>query len=296
MNIPDWSLAKDVHPDLCVALGAGVLASRIGGHNVERVLVDVSPYSFGISFFGEGTDGSFYKHCYKPIIKRNTPLPLTRTDRYSTVRPFQTEVEIHVYQGEDRDALKNIPVGDFTIEGLTSVEEPNEVLCRMRLDLDGILEVTAVEKRTGKSKHITIANALASKSQEEIAAARERLQELYESRGEQLDGMWDSPEGELEGPEGDLDEEEDQEDAVRLGLGLLDAPSTVVKPNGAGHEVQDLLARSRRLLDRMHDDDREEAIDLHEKIEAAIASHDVNSLEKATQALKELLFFVEGKD
>ena len=71
----------DVHPDLCVALGAGVLASRLSGHGVGRVLVDVSPYSFGISFLGE-RGGVPYPHCYKPIIRRNTPLPLTRTEQY----------------------------------------------------------------------------------------------------------------------------------------------------------------------------------------------------------------------
>ena len=77
---------QDVHPDLCVALGAGVLASRLGGHNVERVLVDVSPYSFGVSYLGE-RGGQEYSYCYKPIIHRNTPLPLTRTERYFTTYP-----------------------------------------------------------------------------------------------------------------------------------------------------------------------------------------------------------------
>src|SRR5580692_7164942 len=178
----------DVHPDLCVALGAGVLASRLSGHGVGRVLVDVSPYSFGISFLGE-RGGVPYPHCYKPIVRRNTPLPLTRTEQYVTSHPFQTEVDLHVYQGEDDDALKNILVGDFNIEGLTALPGPNEILCRVRLDLDGILEVAAVEKRTGKSKQITIANALAAKSPDEIAAARKRSQELFESRSERIDEL-----------------------------------------------------------------------------------------------------------
>src|SRR5713226_7294465 len=135
---------QEVHPDLCVALGAGVLASRLAGHAIERVLVDVSPYSFGVSYLGE-RGGVPYPHCYRPIIPRNTPLPLTRTERYATSYPFQTEVHLQVYQGDDEDALKNILVGDFRAQGLTPMEEPNEILCRMRLDLDGILEVTAVE-------------------------------------------------------------------------------------------------------------------------------------------------------
>ena len=172
---------QDVHPDLCVALGAGVLASRLAGHEVERVLVDVSPFSFGPSYLGD-RGGFPYVHCYHPIIHRNTPLPVTRTNQYCTASPYQTSVQVEIYQGEDDDALKNILVGDFLIEGLRPSAEPNEVLCRMSLDVDGILHVTAIEKETGKSKHITIARALEAKSPAEIAAARARVEKMYSSR------------------------------------------------------------------------------------------------------------------
>jgi len=247
----------------------------------------VSPYSFGVSYLGE-RGGFPYPHCYKPIIQRNTPLPLTRTERYCTSHPYQTEVEIEVYQGDDEDALKNILVGDFHIDGLTAVEGPNEILCRLRLDLDGILEVTAVEKRTGKAKHVTIANALRAKTEAEIAAGRKRIQELYQSRGaDLLDQVWGA---------GVADEEEDYEEAAAV---QIDSGKTVVMnpPAAAPGEskAQDLMDRSRGLLGKMHADDREEAIDLHEKIEAAIAAGDSAALEQASKALKELLFFVEGQ-
>ena len=167
-----------------------------------------------------------------------------------------------------------------------AIPEPNEVLCRMRLDLDGILEVTAVEKQTGKSKHLTIANAARAKSPEEIAAGRKRIQELYESRGEMAD--------------------EAHEAAVQMGEEIVEevlsaaaaAGDNVVTIDGGVHanrEVEDLLGRSRRLLDSMHSEDREEAIDLHERIEAAIESRDDEALRQAGDALKELLFFVEGQ-
>src|SRR5205085_2256795 len=81
-------------------------------HEVERVLVDVSPFSFGPSYLAE-RGGFPYPHCYHPIIHRNTPLPVTRTDGYWTAHPHQTTVQIEIYQGEDEDALKNILVGDF---------------------------------------------------------------------------------------------------------------------------------------------------------------------------------------
>src|SRR6185369_1923788 len=89
---------EDVHPDLCVALGAGVMASRLAGRAVERVLVDVSPFSFGVSYLGE-RGGVPYPHCYKPIIRRNTPLPMTRTEQYMTSHAYQTAVDVQVYQG-----------------------------------------------------------------------------------------------------------------------------------------------------------------------------------------------------
>jgi molecular chaperone DnaK (HSP70) len=265
-----------------VALGAGVMASRLAGRAVERVLVDVSPYSFGVSYLGD-RGGYPYPHCYKPIIRRNTPLPLTRTEQYMTSHPYQTEVDVHVYQGDDEDALKNILVGDFRVEGLTAMEDANEILCRMRLDLDGILEVAAVEKRTGKSKQIRIANALRAKSAEEIAAGRKRIQELYETRGETMDDEWETT-------------EELEEDVVDAGAQVSEMPALPAAARADGDaEIESLLERSRGLLAKMHAEDREEAIDLHEKIDTAVASGDAAALKQATGALKELLFFVEGR-
>jgi molecular chaperone DnaK (HSP70) len=241
--------------------------------------VDVSPYSFGVRYIGE-RDGYEYNNCYKPIIRRNTPLPLTRTERYLTSHPYQTEVDVEVYQGDDEDALKNILVGDFRVEGLTPMEDQNEILCRMRLDLDGILEVAAVEKITGKSKHIRIANALREKSAEEIAAGRKRIQELYDTRGEMAEESWETM-------------EHGEESVVDAGANVIEMPAPASSDGNA--EADGLVERSRRLLDKMHAEDREEAIGLHEKIAAAQESGDAAALQSATGELKELLFFVEGQ-
>ncbi len=272
---------QDVHPDLCVALGAGVMASRLSGRDAGRVLVDVSPYSFGISFLGE-RGGVPYPHCFRPIIRRNTPLPLTRSEEYSTSHPFQTEVDLHIFQGEDDDALKNIPVGDFTIEGLTSLSSSNEIICKMRLDLDGILEITAVEKRTGKSKRITIDNALKAKSDDEIREARKRLEEMYRSRGEEHDHEHH-----------DHGHEHEFEEAGELVESEMEAAFREPLP---GEEAAlYLVERCRNLLDRMHAEDREEAIELNERIHDAVAAGDVATMNEAARGLKELLFFMEGR-
>jgi molecular chaperone DnaK len=285
---------QDVHPDLCVALGAGVMASRLAGHEVERVLVDVSPFSFGPSYLGE-RDGFPYPHCYHPIIYRNTPLPVTRTESYCTAAPFQTVVQVEIFQGDNEDAMKNILVGDFRIEGLRPIREANEVLCRMSLDVDGILHVTAVEKETGKSKHITITNALQAKSAAEIAASRERLQTLFAARAEPFDDEEDLG-GLLEDAITVAGTKVESEEGPRETEALSDA-SAASGPAAFSQEQRDarnLIEQSRQLLDRMHPEDAEEAIELHAKIDAALASNDQEALAQGIKALRELLFFVEG--
>ena len=297
-----------IHPDLCVALGAGVLASRLSGHDVERVLVDVSPYSFGPSYLGE-RDGLPYSHCYHPVIRANTALPVTRTEKYYTSFPYQKEVHIQIYQGEDPDALKNIPVGDFQVKGLTTGEDPNTVLCEMSLNIDGILKVTAIEKSTGKSKQITIDNALKPMSEGEIATARKRLEEMYESRDESFDPLLDTLESETLESETVVNETDHGNNVIQFpklgkkteGLGSeKDASGNVAQHGKTEWEQQcdaagALMERSRVLLNSMHDEDKEESIDLHEQIQSAMTSNDSQMLTEACHELKELLFFVEGK-
>ena len=293
----------EIHPDLCVALGAGVLASRLSGRGVDRVLVDVSPYSFGPSYLGE-RGGVPYQYCYHPIIRANTALPVTRTDKYYTSFPYQEQVDIDIYQGDDPDALKNIPVGHFRVEGLRATSELNPVLCRMNLDIDGILKVTAIEKETGKTKQITIDNALKPKSDAEIAAAREHLDAIFDSRAADLDSFHDDH-GDIQPENGESDDRGVIEVPFRTIHGSRGIPATgeteskvleFDSPWGRAHQdAKALLDRSRRLLDRMHAEDQEEAIDLHEKIESTITSRDTARLSGACEELKELLFFVEGQ-
>jgi molecular chaperone DnaK (HSP70) len=291
----------DVHPDLCVALGAGVLASRLGGHEVNRVLVDVSPYSFGPSYLGQ-RDGFEYPYCYHPIIQSNTALPVTRTDRYFTSVPYQKEVEIDIYQGDDPDALKNIPIGHFRVKGLKPTETPNPVLCRMSLDIDGILKVTAIEKETGKTKQITIENALQPKSDEEISDARRRLEALYVARTSGFDSLDDDltvadpankedmADNIIEIPFETIHESRGETSTEESEGKILEFDS----PWGRAHcDANNLLERSRRLLGHIHPEDQEDAIDLHERIDSAIASRDTAGLNEACEELKELLFFVE---
>lgn len=289
---------QDVHPDLCVALGAGVLASRTAGHDVERVLVDVSPYSFGVSYLGD-KEGIAYPYCYRPIIQRNTPLPVTRTNVYYTAHDHQTEVEVNIFQGEQFDAMANTPVGNFIITGLKSKVGPNEVLCRMKLDLDGILHVTATEKNTGLSNHVAITDATKTMSEDELTANRDRLMALFATRSM-------SP-----GEDADLEDEATIEASTAVGgsasdqepgpFSLQRSPdersATDAELDASDQlivEAKAMMERCRGLMDQLHADDREEAVNLNEEVELAISAGDSKALSTAKDSLGELLFFVEG--
>jgi molecular chaperone DnaK len=321
---------QEVHPDLCVALGAGVLAARLAGHDIDRVLVDVSPYSFGPSYVGL-LDGVLYEHCYHPIIPRNTPLPASRTDTYSTMIDNQEAWEVCVYQGDDPNALNNLLVGRFRIEGLSRVPAGNEVLCRMELDLDGILRVSAIEKRSGLARHVTIEGATTAMSEAELAAARERMRALFGDVERESAGNVD--EAEVEGTD-ELDDEDldgdAPDDTADLGLGAADrddveagtAAETVDPANAGGartgaadaargrggrgdddhreqrvavSEARALLERSERLQPRMTPEDREEALALQRRIEDALKAADWERVRAQAGELADLLFYVEER-
>jgi molecular chaperone DnaK len=264
---------QELHPDLCVAFGAGVLAARLAGHEVERVLVDISPYSFGPSYFGM-LNGMLSEHCYRPIIHRNTPLPVSRTEVYYTMVDNQEAWQVSIYQGEDPNALNNILIGRFMAEGFSRVPAGNEILCRMDLDLDGILKVTVTEKSSGRTKQVSIEGATTAMSESEMASARQRMHELFDAEESEEDfGLVDMGETTV-APE-DSAEEEHRDHRVRIS------------------EARALLERGRRLLGEMNPEDREEAIALHEQIDSALREADWNRLRQATTDLADLLFYVE---
>ena len=170
---------SEVDPDLCVAAGAGIQAAVIAGRQVASVLVDVTPYTFGTNAIAE-LNGEIYPYTYIPLIRKNTPIPVTKSDAFTTVYDGQEAIEVKVYQGEDPDALNNAEIGSFRIEGLSDVPAGNIIITTFSLDINGILQVASREKRTNLEKHITIENATARFEHEEMNAARERLSLLID--------------------------------------------------------------------------------------------------------------------
>ena len=175
-------LHAEIDPDLCVAMGAAIQAAVISGDDISTTLVDITPYTFGTSCLGE-LHGFFSEHTYKPIIKKNTPIPVTKSEAFYTVQDRQESVEVKIYQGEDEDARNNIKLGEFTIDGLSKVDSGNPIVFSLQLDLNGILQVTAKEKKTGLQKSITINNAFKASSERELIDAKQRIDSLFSDDG-----------------------------------------------------------------------------------------------------------------
>lgn len=170
---------SEVDPDLCVAAGAAIQAAVIAGQNVSSVLVDITPYTFGINVLAN-FNGELYPYTYATMIRKNSAIPVTKGEVFATSCDDQSTIEINVYQGEDPDALNNTKIGSFLVEGLSKVPAGNPIIITFSLDVNGILQVSALEKRTGLKKHIRIDNVTARFKQEELTAAQERIATLLE--------------------------------------------------------------------------------------------------------------------
>ena len=167
-----------IDPDLCVAMGAAVQAGMIAGEQVSSVLVDITPYTFGTSAFGE-IDGVPTPSLFVPVIRKNTPLPVSKSEVFYTLMDNQERVDVKVYQGENQDAEQNTLIGEFKIEGLRKAPAGDPIVMRFDLNLDGILKVTATEKATGLEKTIRIENAMKRMDSDQITSARNKVVSLF---------------------------------------------------------------------------------------------------------------------
>jgi len=170
---------QDVHPDLAVATGAGIMAARLSGHDEGKVLVDITPYSFGPMVASEGSLGLPIWNAFSPVIKKGTPLPVRKTEVYYTMVDNQTAWNCEIYQGEHQLVDHNIRIGKFTADGFSNLPAGNKILCTLELDLNGILHVTVVEKATGLSKRVRIENALGAMAGKDLDNARANLDGFF---------------------------------------------------------------------------------------------------------------------
>jgi len=150
---------KSVNPDEVVAVGAAIQAGVLGGEVKDVLLLDVTPLSLGVETLG----GVMTK-----LIERNTTIPTRKTEIFSTAADGQTAVDIHILQGEREMAADNISLGRFRLEGIPPAPRGvPQIEVTFDIDANGILNVSARDKATGKEQRITI-TASTNLSKEEV--------------------------------------------------------------------------------------------------------------------------------
>ena len=154
---------KGVNPDEVVAVGAAIQAGVLGGDVKDILLLDVTPLTLAVETLGGIST---------PLIERNTTIPTRRSQIFSTASDSQTQVEIHVLQGERQMAADNKSLGRFNLDGIPPAPRGiPQVEVTFDIDANGILKVTAADKATGRSQHITI-TASSGLSEAEIEKMR----------------------------------------------------------------------------------------------------------------------------
>ena len=199
---------KDVNPDEAVAMGAAIQAGVLAGDVKDVLLLDVTPLSFGIETMGG---------VMTTLIDKNTTIPTKANQVFSTAEDNQNAVTIHVLQGERKQAVHNKSLGQFNLEGIQAAPRGMpQIDVTFDLDADGILNVSATDKATGKAQKITIqasgglteaeiekmvqeaeANKDADKQFEELVVVRNQADQLIHSTRKQMTEAGDSfPEAE----------------------------------------------------------------------------------------------------
>ena len=246
---------SEVDPDLCVAMGAAMQAAMINGQDVETVLVDVTPYTYGTSALGY-LDGESYPFQFIPIIHKNSVLPARKSDAFMTFQDGQKTVQVKIYQGEDPDALNNIEIGEFMVEDLRDVPAGNIITLTLDLDLNGMLHVSAREKATGLEKSIIISNVISRFQTEELTAAKQRI-----------DGLFGRPTGD----------------------------DSQIKPESAVvTEARKLIKKAESLFETVSAEDKEDMVDMIETITGLIEQGDENALPEPVARLGDIIYYLES--
>jgi molecular chaperone DnaK len=235
---------KGVNPDEVVAIGAAVQAGVLAGDVKDLLLLDVTPLTLSIETMGGVAT---------PMINRNTTIPTKKTETFSTAADSQTEVEVHVLQGERPMAAQNRTLGKFKLAGIPPAPRGvPQIEVTFDIDANGILNVTAKDNATGKDQKITITSS-SGLSKEEVermakdaeahAAEDKEQREAVEARN-QLDSLVYNVEKMLK----DAGDKVAESDKTEVETALAEAKTTLSGTPGAS----ELNAAKERLTSVSH--------------------------------------------
>ena len=252
---PRW----EINPDLIVALGASIAAAGIAGEKTKSILVDITAHSFGVEALAMTYEGE--RLLYSPIIHRNTPLPVSKSEIFSTYHDNQTEVDVTVYEGEDPVPANNTLIGQFRVEGLRKVGQGNPIVINCHHDLNGMLKVTAIEKETGLNKTVTL-DTRGARSTLDLDQARTNIQSLL-AETDQTGAAEEEP------PRGPTDDQ-----SLRT--------------------AKDLRKRADVLLQKgVSEEDAKEIRDLLSRSAEAVKARDSKTLSALNDSLSDIIFYLE---
>ena len=260
----------EINPDLIVSMGAAIQGAAVSGVKTRSILVDITPYTFGTRAIDEH-EGRITDDKFVPVIKRNSPLPVSKEELFFTNVAGQEQILVEIYQGEAPFASDNIFIGDFMIKGLNSkAMSGSPILLNLELDVNGILKVTAKEKATGLSKTVTMDTT----KKGDISDLDKKLRNIAALLEEE----------ENDGYERDEDDEDDVDDA--FSSDTIDKQALISKAKA-------LRKRTEKMLADVNEEDAAELSGLLEQSRQAIADQAWETVVKLNESLSDMLFYLE---
>lgn len=250
----------EISPDLIVAMGAAIQGAAISGVKTKSILVDITPYTFGTRAIAEH-EGMMTDDMFVPVIKRNSPLPVSKEELFYTYHDNQEKILVEIFQGEAPLASDNIFIGNFWIKGLSKAGAGSPILLNLELDINGMLKVTAKEKTTGLSKTVTM-----------DTTKKGKVANLEEKRRNIASFM--------------EDDEDTGDEADAFSSGVEDKQTLIVKAKG-------LRKRAEGLLSGVNEEDAAELSSLLEQSRQAIAAQDWETVAGLNESLSDMLFYLE---